>query len=59
MSVSRLSEVDPTSFSTPQLVVVKHLELDLNISFPRKTLSGTATLKLHVEDPAIQPKELV
>jgi leukotriene A-4 hydrolase/aminopeptidase len=37
---------DPHSHSNPQLVRMTHLELDLQVSFERKLLEGTATLTI-------------
>jgi len=35
---------DPHSYSNPEQVRVQHLDLDLQVSFERKTLEGSATL---------------
>jgi leukotriene-A4 hydrolase len=37
---------DPHSFSRPDQVAVKHLDLDLTVDFAKKVLSGRATLAL-------------
>ena len=38
------SNKDPHSFSNPEQVKVRHLDLDLEVSFEKKTLEGSATL---------------
>lgn len=40
------SRRDPHSFSRPDSVAVKHLDLDLTVDFDRRILSGSATLHL-------------
>ncbi|MBK9168455.1 MAG: M1 family metallopeptidase [Bryobacterales bacterium] len=45
---------DPHSFSNPEQVRVRHLELDVEVSFERKVLSGTATLNLERRDRGAQ-----
>src|SRR5262245_32298320 len=35
---------DPHSYSNPEQIKVRHLDLDLEVSFERKVLEGTATL---------------
>ena len=37
---------DPHSFSRPDEVVVTHIDLDLSVSFEKRELAGTATLRL-------------
>ena len=41
---------DPHSFSRPDEVVVRHLELDLTVDFPQRRLSGSATLSIERAD---------
>ncbi|XP_035735268.1 leukotriene A-4 hydrolase-like [Vespa mandarinia] len=41
-----LSENDPNSFSRPDLAVVTHIHLELNVDFDRKVLSGKAILDI-------------
>jgi aminopeptidase N len=43
---------DPDSYAQPDQVVVKHLDLDLAIDFPRQQLDGQATLTLDWKNPA-------
>ncbi len=38
------SSNDPHSYSNPERVKVRHLDLDLQVSFEKKTLEGSATL---------------
>lgn len=42
---------DPTSYSEPWRVVLRHLALDLRVDFQARTLSGAATLELTWHDP--------
>jgi leukotriene-A4 hydrolase len=42
---------DAHSYSNPEQIRVRHLDLDLDISFERRTLAGTATLLLERIDP--------
>jgi aminopeptidase N len=42
---------DPHSYAEPQSVVVRHIDLDLSIDFPRQRLNGVATLTLDWKDP--------
>jgi aminopeptidase N len=48
---------DPHSYAEPQSVVVRHIDLNLNIDFPQQRLNGVATLTLNWKDPAA--KQLV
>jgi leukotriene-A4 hydrolase len=41
---SQGSGKDPHSYSNPEQIKVRHLDLDLEVSFKRKVLEGTATL---------------
>ena len=45
------SHPDPHSRSNPERVRVRHLALDLEVSFERRSLSGTATLHVQRLDP--------
>jgi len=42
---------EPNSYAQPDQVVVKHLDLNLNIDFPQRQLQGQATLKLDWKNP--------
>ncbi|MEW6126949.1 MAG: M1 family metallopeptidase [Acidobacteriota bacterium] len=37
---------DPHSFASPEAVVVKHLNLDINVDFDKKQIAGKATLQI-------------
>ena len=41
----RLSTVDPSSFSQPELVKIKHVDLDWLVDFGPKTISGSAQIQ--------------
>ncbi|HEX2833972.1 MAG TPA: M1 family metallopeptidase [Thermoanaerobaculia bacterium] len=43
---------DIHSFARPEEAVVRHIALDLDVDFERKTLSGSATLTIDVHDGA-------
>jgi leukotriene-A4 hydrolase len=45
---------DPHSFSSPNQAVVKHLDLNLNVDFDKKILSGKATLDIEIKNNATQ-----
>ncbi|XP_045483856.1 leukotriene A-4 hydrolase isoform X2 [Pieris rapae] len=45
-----LSPLDPSSYSRPELAVVKHVDLKLNVDFENKQLTGEALLTVHVLD---------
>ncbi|CAH4029142.1 unnamed protein product [Pieris brassicae] len=45
-----LSPLDPSSYSRPELAVVKHVELKLNVDFEKKQLTGEALLTVNVLD---------
>ncbi|XP_050682412.1 leukotriene A-4 hydrolase-like isoform X2 [Leptidea sinapis] len=46
-----LSPLDPSSYSRPELAVVKHVELSLDVDFENKQLSGLALLTVNaIED---------
>ena len=38
------SSKDPHSYSNPEQIKVRHVDLDLQVSFEKKTLEGSATL---------------
>lgn len=46
MSAERLSPGDPNSFSRPDEVKVTHMDLELDIDFDTKTLSGHVVLSV-------------
>lgn len=41
----RLSTTDPSSYSQPELLKIKHVDLDWNINFEPKTISGSAQIQ--------------
>ncbi|CAF4914129.1 unnamed protein product [Pieris macdunnoughi] len=43
-----LSPLDPSSYSRPELAVVKHIDLKLNVDFEKKQLTGEALLTVNV-----------
>ena len=45
---------DPHSFARPNEAVVKHLDLNLNVDFEKKILSGSATLDIELKNNATQ-----
>ncbi|XP_073953391.1 leukotriene A-4 hydrolase-like isoform X2 [Choristoneura fumiferana] len=47
-TMSALSPLDPSSFSRPELTLVKHISLSLNVDFEKKVLSGFAVLSIDV-----------
>lgn len=47
--------MDPHSYSNPELVRVRHIELDLEVCFDRRIIQATATLHF----AAVQTRELV
>ncbi len=49
---------DPHSFSRPAEVAVRHLDLDLEVDFAERRLSGSATLTLERNDPAARTLRL-
>jgi len=57
MSVSRLSPLDPNSFSRPDEVKVTHMDLELDVNFADQTLSGQVVLS--VEKVNLDAKVLV
>ncbi|XP_028167560.1 leukotriene A-4 hydrolase isoform X1 [Ostrinia furnacalis] len=47
-AMGALSPQDPSSFSRPELAIVRHVSLSLNVDFENKVLSGLASLKFDV-----------
>jgi leukotriene-A4 hydrolase len=45
---------DPHSFSKPDEAVIKHLDLNLNVDFDKKILSGSATINFEIKSNATQ-----
>ncbi|XP_026762951.2 leukotriene A-4 hydrolase isoform X3 [Galleria mellonella] len=43
-----LSSLDPSSFSQPDLAVMKHVSLVLNVDFEKKVLDGTAVINFEI-----------
>lgn len=41
-----MSAIDPHSFSNPEEIIIRHIDLDLNVDFDSSFISGTATLSL-------------
>lgn len=41
----RLSTTDPSSYSQPDLVKIKHMDIDWSIDFGTKTISGFSTIQ--------------
>uniref|UniRef100_U5EZH8 Leukotriene A(4) hydrolase n=1 Tax=Corethrella appendiculata TaxID=1370023 RepID=U5EZH8_9DIPT len=50
----RLSKIDPNSFSNPEDVVIKHIDLIWNVNFDKKTLSGVATIHFDILAQSIE-----
>ena len=48
--IERLSPVDPNSFSRPDLCVVRHLHLTLDVNFEKHVLKGSAKLQVEKVD---------
>lgn len=46
--MTRLSKNDPNSFSTPEDVIIKHIDLDWNVNFEKSIINGTALLKFEI-----------
>ncbi|XP_014474504.1 PREDICTED: leukotriene A-4 hydrolase [Dinoponera quadriceps] len=49
-----LSPGDPSSFSRPELAVVTHTYLELDVNFERKVLTGKATLDVEIKGDTIE-----
>ncbi|XP_030031812.1 leukotriene A-4 hydrolase isoform X1 [Manduca sexta] len=47
-AMGALSPLDPSSFSRPELAIMKHLSISLNVDFVKKVLNGVATLHFDV-----------
>ncbi|KAJ0174026.1 hypothetical protein K1T71_010172 [Dendrolimus kikuchii] len=47
-TMGALSPLDPSSFSRPELAIIKHISLSLNVDFEKKILNGVATLSFDV-----------
>ncbi|CAB3234846.1 unnamed protein product [Arctia plantaginis] len=43
-----LSPLDPSSFSRPELAIIRHISLALNVDFEKRVLNGEATLTFDV-----------
>ena len=41
----RLGTTDPSSYSQPELVRMKHVDLDWRVDFGENVLAGTVTIK--------------
>ncbi len=54
---SASSRTDYHSFSNPEEIVVTHVDLDLNVDFETKTLSGTASLD--IDRKSVQASTLI
>ncbi|CAH0713209.1 unnamed protein product, partial [Brenthis ino] len=49
-TMGALSPLDPSSFSRPELAVIKHIDLSYKVDFENKILYGTAVLNIQVID---------
>lgn len=49
-TMSALSPLDPSSYSRPEIAVVKHTSFSLNVDFEKKVLSGSALITVDVLD---------
>ncbi|KAM3963295.1 leukotriene A-4 hydrolase-like [Aphomia sociella] len=47
-ALGALSPLDPSSYSKPDLAVIKHVSLDWNVDFEKKVLDGSAVLNFEV-----------
>ncbi|XP_026762950.2 leukotriene A-4 hydrolase isoform X2 [Galleria mellonella] len=47
-AMGALSSLDPSSFSQPDLAVMKHVSLVLNVDFEKKVLDGTAVINFEI-----------
>ena len=45
-AIMALSPCDPCSFSRPDLVVIKDIDLDLSVDFDKTVITGTAHLSV-------------
>ena len=41
-----LSTCDPCSFSRPDVCIVQHIDLDLEVDFEKRVIAGTARLSV-------------
>ncbi|MEX2262780.1 MAG: aminopeptidase, partial [Bryobacteraceae bacterium] len=48
---SQITSTDAHSYSQPERVRVRHVDLDLSVQFDKKTLRGTATLTIEPAAP--------
>lgn len=48
VKMGRLGKVDPNSYAEPEKVVLQHADLDWEIDFNRKIISGSVTLKFKI-----------
>lgn len=46
--MGRLSNVDPSSYSEPEKVLLKHVDLNWNVNFQTQTIDGSAVLQFIV-----------
>jgi len=46
------TSIDPHSYSKPEDAIVKHLDLNLNVDFDKKIISGTATIDVEIKNHA-------
>lgn len=46
--MGRMGKVDPNSYAEPEKVVLQHADLDWEIDFNRKVISGSVTLKFKI-----------
>ncbi|XP_075981670.1 leukotriene A-4 hydrolase isoform X2 [Anticarsia gemmatalis] len=47
-AMGALSPLDPSSYSRPELAIIKHISLSLNVDFDKHVLSGEATLNFDI-----------
>lgn len=46
--MSRLSKGDPNSYSEPENIVLKHVDLFWNVDFDKQTISGEAVYHFNI-----------
>lgn len=46
--MGRLGKVDPNSYAEPEKIFLQHADLDWEIDFNRKIISGSVTLKFKI-----------
>lgn len=44
----RLSANDPNSYSTPESLIIRHIDIDWEVDFTNKKLKGNALLKFDI-----------